>query len=115
MSRKRVELKQGRAEELPFADASFDKLISVHTLYFWPDLVAPLREAKRVLRPQGRIVLGYRADSAAARQFPRSVYCFRGEEELSQTLGTLGFEGVRTYTHQDGTAVVSMTIATRRP
>jgi ubiquinone/menaquinone biosynthesis C-methylase UbiE len=31
----RVELKLGDATTLPFADESFDKAFSVHTIYFW--------------------------------------------------------------------------------
>jgi SAM-dependent methyltransferase len=45
---------------LPLADASADGVISVNTLYFWPDPAAALREIRRVLRPGGRLVLGVR-------------------------------------------------------
>ncbi len=53
----RVDLRHGDAAQLPFPDASFDKVFSIHSLYFWPRPVAVLREAARVLKPRGRVGL----------------------------------------------------------
>ena len=41
------------AERLPFADASFDTVVSTWTLCTIPDPVAALGEVRRVLRPDG--------------------------------------------------------------
>ncbi|MEO6028069.1 MAG: class I SAM-dependent methyltransferase [Candidatus Binatia bacterium] len=41
------------AERLPFADATFDSVVSTWTLCSIPDPVAALREIRRVLRPDG--------------------------------------------------------------
>lgn len=49
---------------LTFPDASFDRVVAVHVVYFWDDAKAVLREVRRVLRPGGRVVLAF---SAAAR------------------------------------------------
>lgn len=50
---------QGDAEQLPFDDASFDRLSSNGVLHHTPGIEAALREANRVLRPGGeaRIIL----------------------------------------------------------
>lgn len=45
---------------LPFADHSFDKLLTVNTLYFWDDPAAELAEIRRVLVPGGLLVIGIR-------------------------------------------------------
>lgn len=46
--------------ELPFADSSFDKLLTVNTLYFWDDPAAELAELRRVLVPGGQLIIGIR-------------------------------------------------------
>jgi ubiquinone/menaquinone biosynthesis C-methylase UbiE len=53
-----VGLRQGRAEQLPFGDASFDVVIAVTVLCFVPDAKLALREMARVIVPGGRVVLG---------------------------------------------------------
>jgi len=50
----RVELQYGEAAHLPFVDAAFDKAYGIHTIYFWPDAPAGLKELRRVLRPGGQ-------------------------------------------------------------
>jgi ubiquinone/menaquinone biosynthesis C-methylase UbiE len=57
----RVELGYGEVTVLPFADASFDKALSIHTLYFWTDPMKALTELRRVLKPEGDLVLTFLA------------------------------------------------------
>ena len=54
----RPTLLEGRVEQLPFPDASFDVVVSITVLCFVPDADAALREMARVLRPGGRLVIG---------------------------------------------------------
>lgn len=53
----RVEWRHGRAEALPFPDASFDACASQFGLMFFEDRAAALREMMRVLRPGGRLAV----------------------------------------------------------
>ena len=48
-----VTIVQGDAEQLPFPDASFDRVSSNGVLHHTPDMPAALREVRRVLRPGG--------------------------------------------------------------
>lgn len=48
----------GRIEQLPFNDASFDVVAAITVLCFVDDASAAVREMARVLRPGGRLVLG---------------------------------------------------------
>ena len=49
---------EGRIEQIPFADASFDVVVAVTVLCFVADASRAVREMSRVLRPGGRLVLG---------------------------------------------------------
>ncbi len=51
----RVELIEGQAEQLPFADATFDALTFTYLLRYVDDPPATLRELARVVRPGGRV------------------------------------------------------------
>jgi demethylmenaquinone methyltransferase / 2-methoxy-6-polyprenyl-1,4-benzoquinol methylase len=51
----RVELVEGQAEELPFADASFDALSFTYLLRYVEDPAATMVELARVVRPGGRV------------------------------------------------------------
>jgi ubiquinone/menaquinone biosynthesis C-methylase UbiE len=53
----RADLRYGEAAELPFADASFDKAFSIHSIYFWPEPMKALRELHRVLESGGLLVI----------------------------------------------------------
>jgi ubiquinone/menaquinone biosynthesis C-methylase UbiE len=48
---------QAQAEALPFPDASFDLVITRFSAHHWFDVPAGLREARRVLRPDGVLVV----------------------------------------------------------
>ena len=63
----RVRLHAGSVEALPFDSGRFDCACSVNTIYFWPDLHRGLTELARVLRPGGRLVLGFGSDEALRR------------------------------------------------
>ncbi len=51
------ELRLGMAETLPFADGSFDTVVFTHALCTIPDPARALREAGRVLRQDGQLLL----------------------------------------------------------
>lgn len=63
---------QGHIEELPFADASFDCVISNGVINLSPDKAAVFREAARVLRPGGRLAL---ADIVTTEPLTPQIVC----------------------------------------
>ena len=52
-----AELVEGRAERLPFPDASFDHLTFTYLLRYVDDPAAVMRELARVVKPGGRVGL----------------------------------------------------------
>jgi SAM-dependent methyltransferase len=53
----RVEIQYGSVSHLPFLDHMFDLVTAVETHYFWPELVADMREVLRVLKPGGKFII----------------------------------------------------------
>ncbi len=71
----------GSVERLPFGNDSFDKALAINSMQVWPDAIAGLREIRRVLKPRGRIALGFTA------------YSGQPNEGLAEKLTAAGFAG----------------------
>lgn len=56
------DMRVASATSLPFPDAHFDGLVSVHAIEHLPELDAALAEMVRVVRPGGRMLLIYPAE-----------------------------------------------------
>ena len=52
-----AEFREGDLEELPFADASFDAVVAINSVFFAADMEAAMRKLVRVVRPGGRVVV----------------------------------------------------------
>ena len=109
----RIAWKQADALALPFADASFDVLACQFGAMFFPDKVAGYKEARRVLRPGGRLIFNVWdkisenefADvitAALAEIFPRdpprfmarTPHGYHDGEQIRRELTTAGFAGI---------------------
>ena len=53
----RIELREARAEDLPFADGEFDAVSFTYLLRYVDDVPATLRELVRVVRPGGTVAM----------------------------------------------------------
>jgi ubiquinone/menaquinone biosynthesis C-methylase UbiE len=62
----RIELRHADAGALPFDDATFDSVNIANAVHCFPDVDAALREARRVLKPGGRL-------AANVLLFPRGI------------------------------------------
>ncbi len=92
----------GLAEALPWRDEQFDHVLFVVTVCFLDDIPTAFREAHRVLRPRGRIVLGFiDRNSFLGRRYEarkeRNVFyrdaTFLSTGDVVRQLSTAGFAG----------------------
>ncbi|HEV2062164.1 MAG TPA: class I SAM-dependent methyltransferase, partial [Solirubrobacteraceae bacterium] len=89
-------LEVASAEALPFEDGSFDRILSVHTIYFWPDAEAGTRELFRVCAPGGRVVLGFmRGEEMRKQKIHEHGFAFFEAADVASLLTGAGFAPVR--------------------
>jgi SAM-dependent methyltransferase len=50
-------IREGDLEVLPFADATFDAVVAVNSIFYAADMASAMRELVRVVRPGGRVVV----------------------------------------------------------
>jgi ubiquinone/menaquinone biosynthesis C-methylase UbiE len=74
----RVDLRRGSVEHLPFDDNAFDKALAINSMQVWPDSAVGLREMRRVIKPSGRVALGF------------TPYSGQQNQGLTQTLTAAG-------------------------
>ncbi len=88
---KLVDVAHAGVERLPFEDATFDKALCVHGMYFWRELEPALAEIARVLKPGGRAAFVWRtARNKASAAFPSEIYRFWSRLELEQAVTKAG-------------------------
>jgi ubiquinone/menaquinone biosynthesis C-methylase UbiE len=52
-----VDIRQAPVSAIPFPDGRFDLATAIETHYYWPDIVAGMKEIRRVLKPGGTAML----------------------------------------------------------
>jgi len=91
--------------KLRFGATTFDRIITLNCLYYWPDPMAGLRELARVLKPEGRVAAGIHTPEHL-RPMTRKWegFILYTPTELADRMQTVGFKGVGI--EQRGHAVV---------
>jgi SAM-dependent methyltransferase len=114
IERGRLRLVGGLSSDLSsFPDGAFDKACAVDVVYFWRRPADDLAEIRRVLRPGGRLLLGY--VSSGRRPAASAADIVRSTGEVEGWLREAGFSGVSSALCPGGAARGSMswTHATR--
>jgi ubiquinone/menaquinone biosynthesis C-methylase UbiE len=97
----RMEVQLGDVSQLPYPDESFDRGLTVNTIYFWPDALKGLGEIRRVLKPQGRVAVAIRSKEKMSKyQFTTHGFRLFSTDELAGLMQMAGFRALRVE-HRD--------------
>ena len=101
----KLELHLSEVSRLPFPDNSFNTIITNNTIYFWPTPDQDAQELLRILKPNGKLIIGFRtADDMKNYPFvTENLHIFQnhcttqGVEELLVQAGfsNVSFKGVK--------------------
>jgi SAM-dependent methyltransferase len=97
IARRRVEIRNAHSGDLgAYPDGRFDKVFGAHVVYFWTEPARDLAEIRRVLRPGGRLLLGFfpQEGGGGAARFPI--------ERAEPWLRAAGFAAIETFRHDVG-------------
>jgi ubiquinone/menaquinone biosynthesis C-methylase UbiE len=122
----RIEWQQADALHLPFADGSFDVVCCQFGAMFFPDRVAAYVEARRVLRPGGRLVFNVwdrieendfadEVTNALAAMFPhdpprflaRTPHGYHQIAQIREDVGRAGFADIVIETREEASCALS--------
>ncbi len=96
VARGEVEVRLGDGASLGLEGQVFDRILSVHSIYFWRDLEGMLAQLSAALRPEGKLVLAFRpeGDDIPAR-FRDPIYRFPRPDDVEAALRRVGLDLVR--------------------
>jgi ubiquinone/menaquinone biosynthesis C-methylase UbiE len=117
---KQISLELIDAKQMPYPDEDFDAVISNSLIHHLPDPLPFLQELKRVLKPNGAILIrdllrpstedimhqmveaiGSEYDTHQKQLFQDSLHAAFTIEEVEQLVQTVGLESVRVYQSSD--------------
>jgi len=97
----RVQVQLGNVSAIPFPDATFERVLTINTIYFWPDALQGMGEIRRVLKNGGRAAVSIRSGEKMA-NYAVTKYDFRlfSPEDVAGLMGQTGFRDIR-IDHRD--------------
>lgn len=99
-------LTQGRSDQIPYEDNTFDVVTCSQSFHHYPDRQKALQEAKRVLKPDGIYILSDTGTGGISGWFDNNIlfkiihsgdYKSSGRKEIETLLKNEGFEILESY------------------
>ena len=100
----RVVLRLASVDAMPFADASFGRVVSVNCVYFWPDPGKAFAEIRRILMPGGISLLAAMTPLTAASSTvakPQHGFRIYDDATLDRLHRAAGFSEVNIETYNE--------------
>lgn len=103
----RVQVVQGDVLDLPYKADSFDLVVSIESYFFWPDFLKALDQIKKVLRPNGTLLLiaeMYKGiqlspvEELMRDKFAQKLYSV---DEFKNFLSEAGFQDIQIHTKEN--------------
>jgi arsenite methyltransferase len=99
---RKMDLKVGTADRLPYPDGHFSKAVSVNSIFYWPDIPRALAELARVLSVHGRLVLCFTSKaSLQQKDFARHRLTLCDGDEVQHWLEETDFHDINVTRHAD--------------
>jgi ubiquinone/menaquinone biosynthesis C-methylase UbiE len=103
IAQNRVEVVEASVKKTGFPNDFFDLVTAIETYYFWPSLPAAFREIRRVLKPEGKLLLinemvkdgVYEVEHAEI--IEKSHVCLFRLQEIQGMLEAAGFVDVQVF------------------
>ncbi len=87
-----VKLHNGECSTLPFDNESFNTLCTVNTLYFWKEPDKCFCEMFRVIKPGGKVVVGFRDDKQMRKlNLSEDIFSLYSQGDVVNLLSDAGF------------------------
>lgn len=106
---------QGSAEDLPLPDASATVVWALSSVHHWADRGAGFAEARRVLRPGGRLLIAERQAREGARGLAAHGLTSDQAGQVAGEMAAAGFTGIRTQTRRASRRVLIIIQGTTAP
>lgn len=88
----KVSLIKSNANKLPFENDTFNKVLTINTIYFWDDPKGVMEEVKRVLRPKGRFVVSFNPkETMEGSEYVKEKFNLYNKEQVEHLFKHSGF------------------------
>ena len=97
-----LDIQEAGVDNLPWQNEAFDFVMTVNTMYFWPDLLSGLSEIKRLLTPGGIFVSSCVSKKMLTNiGFPDMGYRTEEPEYYAELFKRTGFKNVEVIVSDD--------------
>ena len=109
----KVTIIEGNFDEIPYEKDKFTKACSINTLYFWPKPEHTVKKIVDILKPQGKLILGFEdVEQLKRRRLNKNVFHLYTKDEVQNLLINAGFSNtVSILSREKGKSVFHCAVA----